>query len=134
MKLPLYQGYYQIKLKDTDTAGVVYFGQIYEIVHGVYESFMQFASLPLTDLLATKHYHLPIIHSEADYKQAMRLGENIEIQLFLEKTSVYTFTLSYLLYNPKQVLLANAKTVHIAIDKTTHYKIPLPDEISQLFI
>lgn len=133
MKLPLYQGHYQIKLSDTDAAGVLYFARLYSIVHGIYESYMQFSSLPLQTLLASKSYHLPIIHSEADYKQVMQLGDNIEIQLFLEKTSTHTFSLCYLFYNPKQVLLASAKTVHISIDKNTRYKIPLPQEISKLF-
>lgn len=133
MKIALFKDQYQIKLADTDAAGVLYFAQLYEIIHAVYESYMQTSSLSLKTLLNEKNYHLPIVHSEADYKQFILLGDIIQIELFLEKTTQHTFTLNYKLLNEKSQIVANAKTIHISIDKQSLKKIKLPEEITQLF-
>ena len=129
MKAALFKSHYQIKLADTDAAGVLYFSSLYDIIHGVYESYMHISSLSLKKIIDEKNYFLPIIHSEADYKQFMLLGDMIQIQLFLDNTSQHTFTLRYELYNEKEQITALAKTVHLSIEKTTTQKINLPDEL-----
>jgi len=134
MKTQLYKYQYQIKLADTDAAGVLYFSRLYDIIHAAYESFMQINSLSLKTLFDEKSYHLPIIHSEADYKHFMLLGDSIHIELFLDKITQHTFSLNYTLLNEQDQLLANAQTIHISIDKKSLKKIKLPEEIRQLFI
>ena len=133
MKKALFKSHYQIKLADTDAAGVLYFSRLYDIIHGVYESYMHTSSLSLKKIIDEKNYFLPIIHSEADYKQFMLLGDMIQIQIFLDSTSQHTFSLSYELYNEKDHITALAKTVHLSIDKTSTQKIKLPDELIHLF-
>ncbi|MFK5894749.1 MAG: thioesterase family protein [Pseudomonadota bacterium] len=133
MKTLLFKDHYQIKLADTDAAGVLYFARLYDIVHACYENFMLESSLSLKKLLDEKNYHLPIIHSEADYKQVILLGDMIQIQLFLDNISQHTFTLNYELSNVKKQIIAHAKTVHISIKKSSTKKINLPEEVIQIF-
>lgn len=134
MKTQLFQYQYQVKLADTDAAGVLYFARLYDIVHGAYESYLQAFSLSLKTMLDERNYHLPIVHSEADYKQFILLGDIILIEIYLEKQTQHTFSLNYTLLNQQSQLLASAQTIHISIDKKSLKKIKLPEEIRQLFI
>ncbi len=133
MKTPLYIYEYQIKLSDTDAARVLYFARLYDIIHAAYESYMHESSLSLIKILNEKNYYIPIIHSEADYKQVILLGDKIQIQIFLDNTSQHTFTLVYELYNKKQQIIASAKTVHISIKNSSSRKINLPNELINAF-
>jgi len=96
------------------------------------------SSLALKTIIDEKNYHLPIIHSEADYKQFVLLGDTLQIKIFLEKISQHTFTLNYTLLNKHSQLLdplvARAQTVHISIEKKSLNKIELPEEVRQLFV
>lgn len=102
----------ELKLRDTDAAGVAFFASYYAIAHEAYETFLKDQQAPLHTWLDT--VHLPIVHSEADYNAPVTLGTPFVVNLSCERLGDRSFTLKYEFISSKK-LLAYVKTVHVAV-------------------
>ncbi len=102
----------ELKLRDTDAAGVAFFAAYYAIAHDVYESFLHQHGASLTTWLS--QVHLPIVHSEADYTAPLRLGDSFEVILRCDRIGERSFTLTYE-FTSAVGSLAQLKTIHVAV-------------------
>lgn len=118
----------ELKLRDTDAAGVAFFANYYAIAHEAYESFLCHLNRPLSSWLS--EVHLPIVHSEADYKAPIRLSDPFEVLLSCERLGNRSFTLSYDFVSGDK-LLAHLTTVHVAVASppSEPKAISLPEEL-----
>ncbi len=123
----------KIHMQEIDAAGVMFYAHLFTLIHDAYEEFMTVHNLSLRDILEKKDYILPIVHSEADYKKPIRLGDILEIQLEANEFGAHSFDTQYTIVNQEKVLVALAKTVHVVISKQTHSPLPLPSEIKKIF-
>lgn len=119
-----------LKLRDTDAAGVAFFGAYYSIAHDVYESYLASRGVSLAQWL--NEIHLPIVHSEAIYTAPIRLGDRFEVHLSCSRLGTSSFTLSYRFLQGERSL-AQLKTVHVAVDQQSSppKSLPLPTSISE---
>ena len=122
----MYRYQTNIKLHETDAAGLLFFSNQFKIIHDAYEGLLESIGFGFADLLRKENFFLPIVHAESDYKAPLFVGDVIEIQVTVEKIGQTSFTFAYKLLSTKGVLVGTAKTVHVTIDKATHKKIPLP--------
>lgn len=116
----------KIKLHETDAAGLLFFSNQFKLVHDAYEGLLEGCGFPFAELIRDKDFFLPIVHSEADYKSPLFVGDLIEIQVTVANVGKTSFILTYNLLNASQKQIGTAQTVHVAIDKTSRKKIPLP--------
>ena len=122
-----------IKLHDTDTSGVIFFNNQLKLVHDAYQSMLERAGLSFKDMFKEGQYALPIVHTEADYKTPLTVGDKIIITVTLENISSHSFTLFYTLIKANDKTIAGtAKTVHVTTDKNISSKIPVPDKIKSI--
>ena len=105
----------ELKLRDTDAAGVAFFAAYYAIAHDAYEAFLKDQNAPLHTWL--DKVHLPIVHSEADYKAPLTLGTSFSVNVTCEYLGQRSFTLHYEFTSPHGIL-AIVKTVHVAVKST----------------
>ena len=119
----------QIKLHDTDAAGLLFFSNQLKLAHDAYEAFLGTLGIPFSELIKKTPFCLPIVHNEPDSKLPLFVGDLIEIQVTVSNVGKTSFTLAYTLLNPTQDLVGTAQTVHVAIDKATRKKIPIPQEL-----
>lgn len=119
-----------VKLHDTDAAGILFFANHFRIAHSTYESFMKSIGCGLDYIIRESDYLLLIVHAEADYKRSLFLGDNFTISLKAEigRTS---FVLAYSFTDAQGNVASILRTVHVAIDKKTREKIPLPEKVRQ---
>jgi 1,4-dihydroxy-2-naphthoyl-CoA hydrolase len=119
-----------IKLYDTDAAGIVFFVNHFRLAHDAYEAFMKSIGCGLDHIIIETDYILPVVHAEADYKRPIPVGATIGISMTaaVQETS---FILSYKMKDEDGELVATLKTVHVAVDRKTGEKIPLPEEIKE---
>ena len=123
-----------IKLSHTDAAGVIFYGRIYELGQGVVENYLNKTGFAIGTMLKEREYIIPVVHSEADYLLPMQAGDEVNIEIGVEKVGNTSFTTYYLFFDPKKNLLARAKTVNVSINKKTGKKIPLPEDFKNMLI
>lgn len=110
-KAPFAYGF-EVRLHDTDAAGVLFYAHLFRHTHDAYESLMAAAGHPLQDLIRAGT-GLPIIHAEADYQAPMRQGERIRVELLVAEIRPRSFRLDYRFLDDKGVTRARAHTVHV---------------------
>ena len=106
----------QLMLRDTDAAGVAYFGADYAIAHEVYERALSIKGVGLGIWL--KSVHLPIVRSEAEYKAPIFLGDQLTLRLGWVRIGQTSFTLKVHFGVHREGLLQSAgwvQTVHVAV-------------------
>lgn len=113
-----------LRLHQTDSLGIAYYGSVFVLIHECYESFLDIAAI-----LKEGKYIIPIVHAEADYRAAMELSDVITIEMTLGDTGRSSFTLAYRLSNQRGEIVADAKTVHSVLDRNTRKSIEMPESI-----
>jgi 4-hydroxybenzoyl-CoA thioesterase len=75
-----------VRFTHTDPAGYVFFPRYFEMFQAVVEEwFNQSLELNYAELIMGKRHGLPTAHTECDFKKPCRLGEPLEITLYLER-------------------------------------------------
>ena len=117
-----------VKLQDTDAAGILFFANHFRIAHTAYEAFMKAIDCSLNHIIRESSYLLSIVHAEADYKGPLSLGDKFSISMRADVGET-SFTLSYAFTDANGNVAAEVRTVHVAVDKRTGRKIPLPEKV-----
>ena len=118
-----------IKLHDTDAAGITFFANHYRIAHTAYEAFMKSIGCGLDWIIRDADYFVLIAHSEADYMRPLFYGDTLTISIKAERVGNSSFTLAYNFKDGKGNEAALVRTVHVAIDKKTGDKIEIPERL-----
>jgi YbgC/YbaW family acyl-CoA thioester hydrolase len=113
-----------LRLHQTDSLGIAYYGSVFVLIHECYESFLDIAAI-----LKEGKYIIPIVHAEADYRAVMELSDVITIEMELAGTGRSSFTLAYQLTNQRGEIVADAKTVHSVLNRQSRKSIDMPDSI-----
>lgn len=117
----------QIRLHDTDAAGLLFFANQLVLVHDAYEKLLQKIGFSFEAMLRKRGYFLPIVHIESDYKAPLFVGDEISIKVKVAHIGTTSFTFAYQIHC-KGKLVGLAQTVHVTISKKTKKKIPLPKD------
>lgn len=116
----------QIKLHDTDAAGLLFFGKQFFYVHDAYEKYLEKIGYGFSNLIRKSKHFLPIVHAESTYQKPLFVGDEIVIKVKLTNIGKSSITFNYEITNKKGGLVGTAKTVHVTINKATKKKVPLP--------
>lgn len=117
----------KVRMHDTDMAGILYFARQFRFAHDALEDFIESRGLTFQQLFKREKFVFVIVHCEADYFASLAVGEDLEIQLMVEKLGTTSFTLNYKIYNRHKKLVGTVKTVHVCLDSHTRTKIPIPE-------
>lgn len=115
-----------LRLHHTDSLRIAYYGSVFELAHECYESFLDIAAI-----LKEGKYVIPIVHAEADYREAMELSDKITIEMALAETGTSSFTLEYRFINQHKKITSEIKTIHSVLDRKTRQPIKIPDSIKK---
>ena len=107
-----------IKLRQTDAAGVLFYAEIYCLIHDCYEMFLQENYQSVGSILHNREDSLPIVHSEADYMLPLKTSDQVEIFMECRSCCTSSFTLDYELYSNGKCV-ATASTTHVCINATS---------------
>ena len=122
-----------VKIYDTDAAGVLFFGHQFRLVQDAYEAFLESRGFPLVNFLDKVSYIVPVVHAETNYRSPLRASDKIVIKLSIKKVGKTSFILGHEIYKEGGDLAGDGNTVHVCIDKKTGSKIPLPQELYDIF-
>ena len=119
-----------VNFYDCDPAGILFYARIYELTHAAYEGMIESLKLE-EDYWANDDYVVPIIHSEAKYRNPITFGQEITINLSVTQLKNSSFELQYECINENDELCVEVKTVHVFIGKDTWKKKPMSQPIKK---
>ncbi len=119
----------QIRLHDTDAAGIIFFANQFKIIHDGYEHLLEKFGFSFPQMFKGGKYFLPIVHAESDYKAPLHAGDKITVSITVGHIGKTSFSFEYKIHNAKNKLVGTAKTVHVTINPKTRAKVNLPLKI-----
>ncbi|MEN8178216.1 MAG: thioesterase family protein [Pseudomonadota bacterium] len=115
-------------LHDIDAAGAMFFAHYFRHAHDAYETFMVKIGYGLPELIGNLSM-LPLVRSEADFLLPAHHGEQLTINLQLERIGNTSFTVSYRFLNPRGQETAQLKTTHVMLNPEDGKPMTLPETL-----
>ncbi|MGB5833740.1 MAG: acyl-CoA thioesterase [Thiohalocapsa sp.] len=125
-----FQYRFQIRLHDTDVAGVLFFAHLFRHAHDAYEVWMSELGFPLDRLIRDGELALPLVHAEADYRRPLRHGDRVCLSLAVAELGTGSFKIDYQFRTQDGELAAVARTVHVCIHPGHGLPHALPEALS----
>lgn len=118
----------RVNFYDADGAGILFFGNIFRIIHSAYEDFINKGNFS-RNYFSDEQYAIPIIHTGADYIKPIFPNSNIVVKVSLQEVKTSSFIFLYEIYDEKDELLARCTTVHVFVEKMKWNKTNIPQEV-----
>lgn len=119
-----------IRMYDTDTAQIIFFGSQFRFINDTLEEALRKEGLDLHHLFRESDYCFVVVHAESDYLAPLVAGDEIEVKMTVFKIGVCSFGFDFEIYKTDtQVLSGKARTVHVVVDPKTRQKKPIPDAL-----
>lgn len=128
----MFLAYNQVRMHDTDMAGILYFPRQFRFAHDALEDFLATLGYTFDQVFHREKFVFVIVHAEADYLAPLRVGDKLEIQVTVGHIGQTSFTICYNIYKTDKTLAGTAKTVHVTLESDTRKKIPIPDIFKKL--
>ncbi len=120
----------RIHLRETDATGVLYFSEQMSFAVEAFEAYLFSKQMTIQELIEEKEFSLPIVHAETDFLAPLRVGDEVEISLFLGEVGTSSFTMQTRIFDKKRgVEVGTTKIVQVAVSKKTGESIPVPESI-----
>jgi 1,4-dihydroxy-2-naphthoyl-CoA hydrolase len=122
----------QVRLKDTDATGVLYFSEQFKMALETFEEFLKERGFPLRQLLEST-YLMPIVHAEADYLAPLMVGDELEIVLKVSKVGTSSVTLSYAFHDVvRKIDVGRVEIVHVVVEREKKTPVPIRDFLREI--
>lgn len=122
----------QVRMHDTDMAGILYFPRQFRFAHDALEDFVESLGYTFDQVFRREKFVFVIVHAESDYLTTLRVGDKLEVQLAIEKIGETSFTVVYHIYKADKTLAGKVKTVHVTLESAARIKMPIPENFRKL--
>lgn len=118
-----------VRFGDVDSAGIVYYPRYPHYLHiGMERFFQEVLGIDYAELTVNRKFGLPTVRLEVDYRQPIRYGDRIEMEIEIGKVGTTSVEWLYTLRRQgDDEVAATARTVTVASDLETIEKVPVPD-------
>lgn len=121
----IYTHRFTVPFDDGDPAGISFFANAYRYAHRAYEAFLR--ANGQASLFNHPTYICPFVHTECDHVAPIRPGEELEVEVHIEKLGSSSVTTSYRIIGDNRVR-ANVRLVSVFVDAKSFKKIAIPDD------
>ncbi len=118
-----------VPMHHVDHAGVLFFANLFLHAHDAWEAFMRSLDVDLAQLIENGQWRIPIVHTEADYTQPMRHGDDVDIRLQIERLGRSSMSVVYIFINDDGEQLAVARTTHVFVNAVTNHSAEIPGDL-----
>ncbi|GIW72066.1 MAG: 1,4-dihydroxy-2-naphthoyl-CoA hydrolase [Planctomycetota bacterium] len=118
-----------VRFNEVDRAGIAFFGRVFEWCHEAYEELFAAAGFPVQRIFEREDWAMPLVHAEADYRRPMRLGEQLRIEVRIERLGAHSMTFGYTIHGADGSLRASAKLVHAFVELAQFRRRAVPEEL-----
>jgi 4-hydroxybenzoyl-CoA thioesterase len=117
-----------VRFGDVDAAGIVYYPNFFNYFHQTFEEFFGLcAGVPYEQVLREDRVGFPAVHLETDFKQPLRHGDVIDVEMGIRRIGKSSFTSAYRLSRSADVC-ATADIVTAVISLDTMRAIHIPEK------
>jgi 1,4-dihydroxy-2-naphthoyl-CoA hydrolase len=105
-----------VRLNDTDPAGVIFFARVYDIAHEAFEALLIELENPIQNIIKSDVIY-PLVNSNANYLGPIKLGDILKINVTTEKLSDSSFTLLFA-FHVNNNCVSEVRTTQVAIKRS----------------
>ncbi|MDX1630429.1 MAG: thioesterase family protein [Thermoanaerobaculia bacterium] len=117
-----------VRFGDIDHAGIVYYPRFLHYFHVALEEFFRdHLGRPYHRFLDEEQVGLPTVHLEIDFRNPLRFGDEIEVEVGVHEIGRTSIDWTYRVFKPEDLLAAEARIVTVALDMESFEKTPVPD-------
>lgn len=119
-----------VRFHEVDRAGILFFGRVFEYCHVAFEEMMAaHAGGGLPHVFDDLGWGMPLVHAEADYERPMRMGDQIRVDMSVERIGSSSLTFGFELIGADGRRHATVRLVHAFTDLNRLAKRGVPPEI-----
>lgn len=120
----------RIKFREADPAQIMYFANLFNLAHDVFEEFIVAAGYNYQDWFSPLDHIIPLRHVEADYLAPFVPGQNYEVEAKVTHLGETSFKMAYK-FEKSGKLHATVSMVHVVLNPQTKEKMRLPGLMKQ---
>jgi YbgC/YbaW family acyl-CoA thioester hydrolase len=118
------------RLYDTDRLGVVFFAAYYRFCQETLEElFTRIFTVPLEAAIEQGLWLCPVVHSAADYRHPLRLGQACDVGLQVRSLSEKSITYQYTICRMDGTLCASLQIAHVFCSPQTQRPQAIPPAV-----
>lgn len=118
----------QLRFREADPAGVLFFAQFFALAHDCFEDFLQAVGISWNDWFRSKDYLVPIRHTECEFLRPLSPGQKCTIQACVVKMGDSSFKMKYVFFSGNEIC-AEVLMVHTFLAAQSKQKISVPQQI-----
>ena len=118
-----------VRVNEVDRAGIAFFARVFEYCHATFEEMLMATPGSLTSVFDDGGWGMPLVHSEADFKSPMRMGDRLLVKMTIERLGKSSITFHYTLTGPDERLCATVRLVHALVDLESFTPCGIPEEL-----
>lgn len=112
---------------EIDRAGIVFFARFYEYAHAAYEELMAEMFGSAEAMFSTFLFAMPLVHTEADYRRPVFMGDRLRVDVSLERLGRTSVTFRYRITGDEDgEERCTVRLVHAFVDRERFTPIEVP--------
>ncbi len=121
----------QIRFREADPAGILFFGHVFALAHDCFEGFIEETGFGWKNWFNVRgEYLVPIRHTEANYLRPFFAGQRYQITAQVQKLGETSFQMHYV-FSQNGSTHAEVSMVHAFMDAKTKQKMPVPASVKE---
>jgi 4-hydroxybenzoyl-CoA thioesterase len=130
-----------IRFSDVDHAGIVYYPRFFHYFHLAFEEFFvaRLGARSYVDLLDRQRVGFPAVASECQYREALRFGDSIDIEMSVTRLGGKSVQFRYRIFrvaderHPERTLCAEGTNTCAVVNLSEFRAIAIPEDLRALF-
>ncbi|AOM41443.1 acyl-CoA thioesterase [Xenorhabdus hominickii] len=120
---------HKIRFSECDPAGIVFYPQYFVMFNNLLEVwFDKLTPMGYSNYIIKHRFGLPTVHLEAEFKAISRMGDEVFLELKVERIGRKSLTLLHRCIGQKGELRMSVIQTYVTTSLDTHQAIPIPDE------
>lgn len=121
----------RVRFHEIDRAGIAYFARAFQYCHEAFEEMLaQALGIDLERFFRESDWMLPLVHAESDYQAPILLGQDLRVELRVERVGASSVTFAYRIVGvADEVERARVRLIHACISREGFQKRALPETL-----
>ncbi|WP_159738481.1 acyl-CoA thioesterase [Vibrio atypicus] len=121
---------YRIRFSDCDPAGIVFYPQYFVMFNDLLEAWVDsILDGGFAHYIGQSRFGLPVVNLQADFKAISRMGDDVYLQLEVERVGDKSLGLTYRCVDASDQLRMEARQTLVTTSLVTHKAVPIPTEL-----
>ncbi|ENR5393403.1 TPA: acyl-CoA thioesterase [Providencia rettgeri] len=123
---------HKIHFSECDPAGIVFYPQYFVMFNNLLERWVdELVPQGFAGYIMEQRFGLPTVHLEAEFKAISKMGDNVMLELHVQRIGRKSLTLHQRCVGIDNVLRMQVTQTYVTTSLETHQAIPIPDALYQ---